>query len=134
MSTRSCIILQLNKADRYQEFQSACGEIISPKGNELMYVYLHNGGPVNFIVQYLSEMFLNKEYDRVLDYILEGDRFSVKPGGSYYSIRKEILPPSTAKNLDEIAEEYPDIEVVYTLEPARDDDRYIGKVEAMERI
>ena len=89
MSTRCNVALLLREEDRNKTFGAPWDEYltVSPDGAKYLNIYIHNDGYPEGVGRDLVEMMSESNYEDALDFILEGDRSTMRL--SYHEWRDE---------------------------------------------
>lgn len=125
MSTRSNIAILLRPEDRNKDFKTPWGEVVNANGKKYLYVYCHNDGYPEGVGADLINMFDGDKYEKVLKYILMGDRSTTDL--SYWDWRKEKCAPRAADTEEEMYQNdylYVIEEVDVTMQVRNYDDAY----------
>ena len=100
MSTRSNIAILLRPEDRNKDFKTPWGQVVNANGKKYLYVYCHNDGYPEGVGADLINMCDGDKYEKVLKYILKGDRSTTDL--SYWEWRKEQCAPRAADTEEEM--------------------------------
>lgn len=100
MCTRSNIAILLRPEDRNKDFKTPWGQVVNAKGKKYLYVYCHNDGYPEGVGADLINMFDGDKYEKVLKYILMGDRSTTDL--SYWDCRITLCAPRAADTEEEM--------------------------------